>query len=397
MKTQALFYLLIPVLFSCNRDPGNHAVMKGGFKQSIIEAGELESIRASFITMPSISWQYGSQYKIIGLVEHGQIVKKGDSIIKLDASSVYKYILESEDRLENELAAAKKQEVQSKNNLQDLGAQLKNELASYDLKKLELERSKFDTEIKKRIKELEFRQAEIRLNKVRRNFELKPVLDNYDKKIQKIKVRQREDDLKNAKATLKQFLIKAPCDGTFQVGTNMFTMNPQIFRVGDSPYRGQLIASIPDIVNMKVKTYINEADITKAKTGTKVIVRLDALPSVPFHGRISAISKICLPRDREKVFNVTVEVEESDIRLKPGMTVSCEYICHETDTCIYVPNNCIYRKDGHTYIFLDKGRTPSKHEITTGPSNSTNTIIQGKIEPGQKLIPVEKVDLKKYS
>ena len=121
------------------------------------------------------------QFKLIGLAEHGKIVHKGDSVIKLDPSSVYKYIIEREDMLENELAAANKQAVQSENNIQELNAQLKSEQAAYDLKKLEVERSKFDTDVKKRIKELEFQQATIRLNKVKRNLELKPRLDNYDR------------------------------------------------------------------------------------------------------------------------------------------------------------------------------------------------------------------------
>jgi len=55
---------------------------------------------------------------------------------------------------------------------------------------------------------------------------------------------------------------------------------------------------------MKAKTYINETDIRKVFPGMKVIVRLDALPSVPFHGKITQISKICSIREREKVLTL---------------------------------------------------------------------------------------------
>ncbi len=109
--------------------------MTGSFRQSIVEAGELEAIKASFITMPQIGWQYGYQFKIIGLANTEKLVHKNDSIIKLDPSSIYKFILEREDMLENELAAAKKQAVQSENNIQELNAQFKSELAAYDLEK----------------------------------------------------------------------------------------------------------------------------------------------------------------------------------------------------------------------------------------------------------------------
>jgi HlyD family secretion protein len=387
-----LCFLLLFLGVSCsNINESGFTVITGSFKQSITEAGELEAVNASYIMMPGISYEYGYQFKIIGLTEHGKEVHKGDSIIKLDPSSIYKYLLEGEDKLENELAAAKKQVVQSESNIQELSAQLKSEQAAYDLKKLEVDRSKFDTDVKRRIKELEFQQAAIKLRKVKRNNELKPILDNYDFKIQEIKVLQRQTDLKNANDVLKEFLILSPIDGIFQISMNIFTQNPQNWRIGDSPYQGQMIASIPDLSKMKAMTYINEADIKKITPGQKVIVRLDALPSVPFNGKITEISKICFKREKEKVFNVTVEIAETDLRLKPGMTVNCEYILYESDHEKFVPNNCLLKEKDHSYLFLRKGGSFRKVEVQSGIANSNHTIITGDVKPGQELVPFNEV------
>ena len=386
-----LIYLPFIILsISCGHGKSeDFTVMKGSFRQSVIESGELEAIKASNIMMPRISYQYGYQFKIIGLAEHGKIVHKGDSIIKLDPSSIFKYLLDGEDKLENELAAAHKQSVQSEENIQGLMAQMKNEQAAYDLEKLELERSKFDTDVKKRIKELKFQQATVRLKKAKRKLELTYVLEKHDQRIQKIRVFQRKSDLQSAKENLKLLLIRSPLDGIFQVSMNIFTQNPQNWRLGDSPYQGVMIASIPDISRMKVKTYINEAEFMKVKPGMKVIVRLDALPSVPFNGIIKEISKICYAREKEKVFKVVVEISDSDMRLKPGMTVSCEYILYETDKELFVPNNCLLKDKGHSYIFLKRGGSSRKVEVRCGPSNTNHTIIAGNVKPGQKLVPFE--------
>lgn len=390
---KVLFLLFLTIItISCSKGiKGEFTVITGPFKQSIVEAGTLEAVHASYIMMPSISYQYGYQFKLIGLAEHGKFIHRKDSVIKLDPSSIYKYILEGQDKLEIEKAAAKKQVVQSENNIQELEASLKSEQAAYDLKKLELERSKFDTDVKKKIKELEFQQATITLNKVRKNLALKPKLENYDYKIQRIKVIQRESDLKNANEALKKLLIASPTDGIFQVSMNIFTQNPQNWRVGDSPYQGQMIASIPDLSKMKANTYVNEAEINLIRPGMEVIVRLDALPSVPFKGHITDISKICFARDKEKVFNVVVEIADSDLRLKPGMTVNCEYILYETDNDIYVPNSCLLKEKGHSYIFLKKGGSVSKLEVKSGAANSYHTIIKGDVNPGQKLVPFSDV------
>jgi HlyD family secretion protein len=383
-----LFLVLISLLFSCKRSKNEvFTVMSGSFRQSIKQTGELQAVKASFIPMPSIDWQYGYQFKIIGLVDHGKIVHKGDSILKLDATSVYKFIIEREDMLENELADAKKQVVQSENNIQELNAQLKSELAAYDLKKLEVDRSKFDSDVKKRIKELEFQQESIKLNKVKRNLDLKPKLDDYDQRIKRIKVAQRQNELNNAKDALKLFLLKSPLDGIFQVAVNDWTDNPQMWKVGDTPYQGQILASIPDVTWMKVKTYVNESDVKKVYKGMKVIVRLDALPSVPFNGSITEISKVCVARDKEKVFNIVVGIDESDLRLKPGMTVNCEYILYESEKNMFVPNNCLLKEKGHSYIFLKKGRSVRKVEVQAGAVNINHTVITGEVKPGQKLVP----------
>jgi HlyD family secretion protein len=383
-----VFLLLIFLSFSCNRNTNeDYTVMSGSFRQSIKQTGELVAVKASFIPMPNIDWQYGYQFKIIGLADHGKIVHKGDSVLKLDATSVYKFIIEREDMLENELADAKKQIVQSENNIQELTAQFKIEEAAYDLKKLEVDRSKFDSDVKKRIKELEFQQETIKLNKIKRNLDLKPKLDNYDRIIQKIKVAQRQNELNNAKETLKLFLLRSPLDGIFQVAVNEWTENSQMWKVGDTPYQGQILASIPDVTMMKVKTYINESDVKRVHQGMKVIVRLDALPSVPFNGSITEISKVCVPRDKEKVFNIVVAINESDLRLKPGMTVNCEYILYDSEKNMFVPNNCLLKEGGHSYIFLKKGRSVRKLEVQSGAVNLNHTVITGEVKPGQKLVP----------
>jgi RND family efflux transporter MFP subunit len=277
------------------------------------------------------------------------------------------------------------------NNIQEIQAQIKSEQAQYDLRKLELERVKYESENIRKIKELEFRQATIRLNKLLRQMKVKPVLDNYDLVVQNIKVQQRKEEVATAKSTLNRLVLTSPRDGLFQVGKNEHYWPPKDLKAGDNVYLGQMVARIPDVAHMKVRTFVNETDFTKVSEGMKVIVRLDALPNVPFHGEVTSISRVCLPRDKEMVFNVIVHIEESDVRLKPGMTVSCEYICHETGDDLYVPNNCLLKEDGHSYLFVKKGNKVRKIEVRSGPSNNNHTLIFGDLKPGQKLVPFEEI------
>jgi HlyD family secretion protein len=388
MNRQFLKYLLSAVLcliqISCNRAPeSRYTVMKGHFRQSVIETGELQAVNASFLMMPRINYVYGYSFKVIGLAEHGKLVHKGEQVITVDPSSVQKFIIEKSTSLENEIAAANKLRAQITNNIQDLKSQYKNEKATYDIKKLGVERSGFEAVSIKRVIELEFRQAEIKLGKIERNLELKPKLDSLDLHIQQIKVMQKENELKAAEEDLAKLNVRSPLDGIFVVEENWAT--GQMIRVGDEVYLGSPVARIPDIRSMMVKGFVMENDFSKIKPGLKTIVRLDALPSVPFNGVISEVGRVCIERDEKRIFPAEVVISESDPRLKPGMTVSCEYITYEGDDEMYVPNNCIMEENKHFYLFARKRGKLRKTEVKTGLSNNMYTIVSGDLTPGQAL------------
>ncbi len=388
MKTKSLPGMLVSALLvltiSCNNsEDGGYSVNKGTFRQSVIETGELQAVNASFLSMPRINYVYGYNFKIIGLAQHGKIVHKGETVIKVDPSSVQKFIIEKGESLENEIASSNKLKAQLTNNLQEIKAQLKNEQASFDIKKLEVERSKFESEGIRKVIELEYRQAEIRLNKLKRNLELRPKLDSLDFRIQRIKILQKENELKAAQNDLAKLVVTSPLEGVFVVEENW--RNGQTIKVGDEVYLGSPVARIPDIRTMKVKGYVMENDISKIRPGLNVIIRLDALPSVAFNGRVNSVSRVCIKRDEKNIFLTEVLITESDLRLKPGMTVSCEYITYEGKNELFAPNNCLLEENKHFYVFVRKRGKIRKTEVMTGPSNNVSTIISGDLKEGQSL------------
>jgi multidrug efflux pump subunit AcrA (membrane-fusion protein) len=165
----------------------------------------------------------------------------------------------------------------------------------------------------------------------------------------------------------------------------------QTIKVGDAVYLGNPVARIPDIRTMRVKGIVMENDISRIKPGLDVIVRLDALPSVPFHGKTTTVAKVCIDKDDKKIFMTEVLITESDLRLKPGMTVSCEYVTYEGDNEIYVPNSCILAENKHFYLFTKKRGKVRKTEVKTGPSNNLYTVVSGDLNPGQALVLPENI------
>ncbi len=380
--------ILLMVSFSCKHSSDNkYTVIKGEFIQSVTESGELEAIDASNIFMPRIDYRYGYSFKIIGIVDHGTMVQKGDSVVALDPSSIHKYIIQQEEALDKAKAKAEKQSVQARIKRRDLEIQLRNEEASYDLKRLELERMQFESDSKKNVKELECNKALLRLEKIKRNLALYPLLEKNDRLINELEIQQRLADVQNATEVLENLVLYSPGNGYFIINDNR--RGGKSYVLGDEVYMGSMIASIPDVSRMKAKSFIHEKDISRVKEGMKVIIRLDALPDMTFEASVKEISKICTVKDKQRIFDTVISIKDEDNRLKPGMSVSCEYICHTSDEELFVSTECLLSENGKVYVFAKEGNEFKKTEVETGPSNARYTVIYTKLKPGRELLNLE--------
>ena len=327
MKTRILKYLCaVPLLVSCNG-----GILGGGNADEpkatpLVETGELSAVQTKAFVLPRFG-RFGS-FRIIGIEEHGKHIQPGDSVIQLDPADVTKYIVDRETALESQLASLEKMLVNQENRDSEAESTIKSELATYELRKLTLEAAQFESERTRKIKELEFQQATIQLNLAKRKLELNAIINENDLKIQQIRVDHIKQDIQEAYDIIPQLTIRSSIPGIFQISRNR--RSRQLNKVGDEINNGNVMASVPDLTWMKVETQINENDFLRIKEGDKVIVRLDALPEVPFEGYISHIGLFCYAKDyskpRQKSFDVEVRLLVSDERLKPGMTVSCEFL-----------------------------------------------------------------------
>lgn len=384
-----LMAVLIISVVGCSDDEGSpYRIKKGDLTVSIMETGELAAVNTRSFILPRYG-RYWYRMKVIGLLEHGAKVEAGDSVIQLDPSEITKFILDRETRLETQKANLEKLVVNQANQKDEFESTLRSEKAAFDLKKLEQEYSKFETEKNRKIKELQFKQAEINLKKVQNRIEQNKIIARNDLKIQKLRVSQLKDEIDNAVSILPKLTIRTPIPGIFQVAWNRRTNSN--LKIGDEIYNGRSMGNVPDLTWMKVYTVVNETDFLKVKEGQKVIVRLDALPKVIFDGEISSISKLCRRVNnttKQKVFDVEVKLLVSDERLKPGMTVSCEYICDELEDVMYAPLNCISTIDGESFIYINKNGKNKKVEVELGAKNNVNAVIKGDFKKGTKLTPI---------
>ncbi len=360
---------------------------KGIFKIEIISAGEMDAknsvnIEGPFQLRRARIWEV----KIEDMVDEGTVVTKGDYVARLDDS-------ELADRIENEdndLLQSTSEFTQTKLdtalNLRKERDNLVNLKYEIEQKRIALEQSKFEPPAT-------IKQAEYDLEKAIRTYE--QGLENYqlqkekavaqvtEAKAEMMDDKRRLDFLKNIR---EEMIIKAPEDGMVIYRRNW---RGEKQGVGSTVRAWEpVVATLPDLSKMISRTYINEVDINFVSKGQTVEIGLDAFPDKKLTGKVVDVANIGeqRPNTDAKVFQVLIEIHESDTTLRPGMTTSNLILAEEIKDVVFVPVETIHSQgDTLTYILKKTGIGFIKQEVITGKSNSDETIILNGIEENDEL------------
>ena len=150
-----------------------------------------------------------------------------------------------------------------------------------------------------------------------------------------------------------------------------------------------VVATLPDLSKMMSKTFVNEVDIRKIQKGQEVEIGLDAFPDKVLTGKVVKVANVGeqRPNSDAKVFQVDVEVNESDDLIKPAMTTSNRIIVSTLEEVLSIPLECLHNhNDSITYVFKRSGlNSIVKQEIQVGQSNANEVIILAGLEESDQI------------
>jgi multidrug efflux pump subunit AcrA (membrane-fusion protein) len=151
-----------------------------------------------------------------------------------------------------------------------------------------------------------------------------------------------------------------------------------------------IVAELPNLKEMKSKTYVNEIDISKIKVNQEVRLGIDAFPDKKFTGKVIEVANIGqqLPNSNAKVFEVSIEVNEFDSILRPAMTTKNEILTASLDSVLFIPLDCIQSNDSLSYVYAGNYRK----QVILGPSNENEVIIRAGLEAGEEVYLVPPAD-----
>ena len=138
---------------------------------------------------------------------------------------------------------------------------------------------------------------------------------------------------------LKDTVVRSPIDGVILTKD---VEEGQIISSGISSVTGgTLIATVADMRQVFVKADVDEVDIGKIKPGMKAFVVADAYPNEQFVGKVIRIAAQAKVEQNVTSFEVTIQVDNPDRKLKAGMNVSVEILVADKQDALLVPNEAI--------------------------------------------------------
>jgi len=210
-------------------------------------------------------------------------------------------------------------------------------------------------------------------------------------------------DIQEAREEIESAKIKAPVSGLFQRTRRWdWRQNKMVEpKPGDDLRRGQVIGEIPDLDTLVVKSQIPERELLNIKLGATVKVKFDAYDGVTLDGEVTNIGKIAIERqaspggslvetetkNREKVFEIEVSLENPPDDLKPGITATVEILLQEKENVIAVPFDAINARGDQYFVnkYNAANKTTEKIEIQPGIKNESQVVVNSGLQTGDRI------------
>jgi HlyD family secretion protein len=146
-------------------------------------------------------------------------------------------------------------------------------------------------------------------------------------------VQTRLASLKRAQVDLERTTIVAPVDGivisrNVDVGQTVAASfsTPTLFQIAN------------DLRNMRIEAMVSEADVGGVEESQRVTFTVDAFPGRQFRGEVSQVRFAPITNQNVVSYTTVVDVNNADLKLRPGMTATASVITGEKKDVLRVPN-----------------------------------------------------------
>jgi len=181
-----------------------------------------------------------------------------------------------------------------------------------------------------------------------------------------------------AQATLNLARITAPFNATV---TDVQPLP------GDQVSPGTVAFRLDDVSRLLVDVEVSEVDINAIAIDQAVDVSFDAILGKTYKGTVKEVSQVGTVVQGAVNFTVTVELNDADATVKPGMTAAITILVKQLDNVLLVPNRAVRVIDGQRVVYVLKNNVPTQVKIRLGSTSDVNSeVVGGDLKVGDLII-----------
>ncbi|MFK8286756.1 efflux RND transporter periplasmic adaptor subunit [Capnocytophaga canimorsus] len=316
-------------------------------------------------------------------VVEGQMVKKGDLLVRINPDIYQSVLNRSVASLEN-----------IKSSLRQAEANFKENEASFERNQKLFEKGVISrAEWDKAVSAYDIAKA--------------------NKESAKYSVQSAMASVSEAQDNLKRTSIYAPASGTIS------KLNVELGErvVGTVQMTGTEIMRVANLSSMEVEVDVNESDIVKVNINDRATIEVDAYPKKNFEGRVTNIANTAnATASVEQVtnFKVKIHIDEASYQalltgkkqgyspFRPGMTATVDILTTERNDVVTVPVSAIVMKSikeisrdslikekddkRQEAVFVVKDGKALLKAVSTGIQDNTDIEILSGVEAGEQII-----------
>ena len=152
----------------------------------------------------------------------------------------------------------------------------------------------------------------------------------------KAQIEQARASLKVSETNLRYATIRSPVNGT------VISRNVDVGQtVAASLQAPTLFTIAKDLTAMQVDSNISEADVGRIAVGQDATFTVDAYPERTFRGKVSEIRNAPMTIQNVVTYDVVIQVDNKDLKLKPGMTANVSVLIAHKEGVLKVPNSAL--------------------------------------------------------
>jgi HlyD family secretion protein len=202
------------------------------------------------------------------------------------------------------------------------------------------------------------------------------------------RIQEAQAKLALAQQQLARTEVRADVPGIVVYRDVFFGSEQRKPQVGDQVWANQPLLILPDISRMVVESRVRETDVHKVERNQRVTVHVEAYPQLRLTGRVTLVGTLAREeRERRgtKYFGITVEIAESDARLRPGMSARLEIEVEKRPAALHVPLEAVFESDGESVCYVVDGRRVRRRAVLLGPSNEDFVVVVGGLRRGERV------------